>query len=88
MSNHAKTLNDFTLPQMNLICTSCPRRGRYDLQRLKKRFGENAPIHDVIEAIVGECREKMHGRCGAGCDDLVWMFSPIPFSDAWAKRET
>lgn len=78
MSETPKTLSDFTLPKMKLICTQCDRRGRYDLERLKIRFGQDALIADVIQSLVGQCAERRRGRCRAGCDDLIWMFSDVP----------
>ncbi len=78
MSETQKTLSDFTLPKMKLICRECDRSGRYDLERLKARFGRDAAIGDVIESLVGYCVERRRGRCRAGCDDLIWMFSKVP----------
>ncbi|MGN7295389.1 hypothetical protein [Rhizobium sp. SAFR-030] len=85
MDKKQNTLAEFQLPTMKMICTRCERRGRYDVERLKQRFGAEAPIHQVIDAIA-DCPRKKLGRCGAGCDDLVWMFQPAPFGRHWPQE--
>ena len=83
MKEKLRTLTDFKLPRMELSCAQCGRRGRYDLERLKARFGSEATIFDTIQTLVGYCPEKAVGRCRAGCNDLVWMFRPLPGSPGY-----
>lgn len=85
MKETPKTLADFKLPKMELSCAQCGRRGRYNLERLKARFGAEATIFDTIQTLVGYCQENAVGRCRAGCDDLIWMFRPLPGTPGYAE---
>lgn len=67
-------LRDYPFVVVRFACRDCPRIGRYRLAVLAERFGAEAPMVDVLEAISSSCprtREKHPGRrCQAWLPDL------------------
>ncbi|WP_377299636.1 hypothetical protein [Rhizobium sp. SGZ-381] len=78
-----RTLSDFKLPQMQIVCSNCGRKGCYALSRLVARCGADMPIRAFIEHVSADCPQRKTGRCRAGCDDLVGMWVGAPFTDQW-----
>lgn len=72
-------LRDYPFVVVRFACRDCPRIGRYRLAVLAERFGADADMRDVLEAISASCarsRERHPGRrCEAYYPDLV---SPPP----------
>ncbi|APG88014.1 hypothetical protein SAMCCGM7_pC0816 (plasmid) [Sinorhizobium americanum CCGM7] len=93
MNPHArkpKTLADFTLPQMILICGQCGGRGRYNVAHLIEKHGGDMPIRDFIDVIGRSCdrwaNPTKHQSFGLGCDALIYMFMPKPAADGYAEK--
>lgn len=91
MPEKPKTLAEFKLPQMVLKCSQCGRKGRYNVARLIARLGPETTIRDFIAMIGRTCpryeASTNYGRCSIGCDDLVYMFTAAPATDAFAKKQ-
>ncbi|WP_164835300.1 hypothetical protein [Sinorhizobium meliloti] len=85
-----KTLADFTLPHMVLNCSACGRKGRYNVARLIEKHGADMPIRDFIDLIGQTCprwvRPSKWESCGLGCNDLIYMFSPLPGKDGYSDE--
>ena len=68
-------LRDYPFVVVRFACRDCPRIGRYRLAVLAERFGADAPLPDVLEAISAACprtRERYPGkRCQAHLPDLT-----------------
>jgi len=68
-------LRDYPYVVVRFACRDCPRIGRYRLAVLAEKFGADAAIADVLEAISAACprtREKHpNRRCQAYLPDLV-----------------
>jgi hypothetical protein len=57
-------LRDYPYVVVRFACRDCPRVGRYRLAVLAERFGAEASMIDVLEAIAGGClrnKEKHPG---------------------------
>lgn len=91
MPDRPKTLAEFTKPHMILNCVQCGRKGRYNVARLIEKHGPEMPIKDFIGHIGQSCqrwvRPAKWETCGLGCDDLVYMFSPAPATDEFARAQ-
>jgi hypothetical protein len=56
---------------VRLACRQCTRIGRYRLAVLAERFGADAELLNVLEAISGSCSEHRRGLvCGAYLPDV------------------
>ncbi|AUX76430.1 hypothetical protein [Sinorhizobium fredii] len=90
MPERLRTLAEFTLPQMVLTCSQCGRKGRYNVARLIEKHGADMPIRDFINLIGQSCERRTqlreHQRCGLGCDDLIYMFTPRPAAEGYADQ--
>ena len=68
-------LRDYPFVVVRIACRDCPRIGRYRLAVLAERFGAEADLWDVLEAIAAACprsRERHPGRrCEAYYPDLA-----------------
>ncbi|MGA2494813.1 MAG: hypothetical protein ABSF67_18045 [Roseiarcus sp.] len=68
-------LRDYPFVVVRFACRDCPRIGRYRLAALAERFGADALMSDVLEAISAACprtHERHPGRrCQAYLPDLV-----------------
>jgi hypothetical protein len=68
-------LRDYPYVVVRFACRDCPRLGRYRLAVLAERFGADALMVDVLEAISASClrtKERHPGRrCQAYLLDLV-----------------
>ncbi len=68
-------LRDYPYVVVRFACRDCPRIGRYRLPVLAERFGAEAFLVDVLEAISAAClrtKEKHPGRrCQAYLPDLA-----------------
>jgi len=68
-------LRDYPYVVVRFACRDCPRVGRYRLAVLAERFGAEALLIDVLEAISAPClRSKErhpNRRCQAYLPDLV-----------------
>ena len=68
-------LRDYPYVVVRFACRDCPRIGRYRLAVLAERFGADALVVDVLQAISAAClrnKERHPGRrCQAYLPDLV-----------------
>lgn len=60
-------LSTFPSVEVRIVCEACGRARRYRLARLAYRFGPEAEMTAVMEAIVVGCRQRTpaSGGCGA-----------------------
>lgn len=67
-------IRDYPYVVVRIACGDCPRMGRYRLAVLAERFGADAALRDVLEAISASCprhRERHPARrCEAFYPDL------------------
>src|SRR5690348_6665580 len=53
---------------VRLGCRACPRLGRYRLATLAERFGANASLADVLQALSASCpRQQRPSHSGPDC---------------------
>jgi hypothetical protein len=52
-------LRDYPFIVVRFACRECPRAGRYRLAALAERFGADADMRDVLEAISSSCRARI-----------------------------
>ena len=75
MSPSSLRLRDYPYVVVRFACRDCPRIGRYRLAVLAERFGAEAVMANVLEAVSVGClrdREKHpRRRCHAYLPDLV-----------------
>ena len=68
-------LRDYPYVVVRFACRDCPRIGQYRLAVLAEKFGAEAAMADVLEAIAASClrnRERHpNRRCQAYLPDLV-----------------
>ncbi len=68
-------LRDYRYVVVRFACRDCPRIGRYRLVVLAERFGADASMVDVLEAISAGClrtkERHPNRRCQAYLPDLV-----------------
>ena len=68
-------LRDYPYVVVRFACRDCPRIGKYRLAVLAERFGVDALVVDVLQAISAVClrnKERHPGRrCQAYLPDLV-----------------
>ncbi|GJD96261.1 hypothetical protein [Methylobacterium iners] len=66
-------LCDLRSRKLVITCSVCKRRGEYNMDRLRRRFGEHADIMNVYLALTQTCRwQREPGRrtpnvYGIGC---------------------
>lgn len=60
-------LRDYPYIIVRFACRECPRVGRYRLAVLAERFGADAELRDVLEAISGSCGARVDPRRGLKC---------------------
>jgi hypothetical protein len=73
-SHGGMRLKDYPLIVVRLACRECPRIGRYRVAVLAERFGANADMEDVLEAMSASCgapvKQQARLRCGVYFPDL------------------
>jgi hypothetical protein len=84
-------LRDYPFVVVRFACRDCPRIGRYRLAVLAERFGADALVPEVLEAISAACvrmRERHPGRrCQAYLPDLTEPGPPdLPVAAGWRLR--
>lgn len=74
------TLGIFKLPQIEIICAECDRRGRYSLARAIEEHGPDMTLNQFMRLKANCPRDGNTQRpCRIGCPDLAYMFSEAPF---------
>ncbi len=72
----ATTFSDLIgkLDMLYVHCEKCGRAGRYKLQRLIEKRGEDAKLIEWLGEITADCPKKQahnwNDQCGARCPDL------------------
>ncbi len=70
-----RRLRDYPYVIVRFACRDCPRIGRYRLAVLAERFGAEADLRDVLEAIASACPRGAQShplrRCEAYYPDLA-----------------
>src|SRR3954447_14319170 len=69
-------LRDYPFVVVRFACRECPRIGRYRLAVLAERFGADADLATVLEAISASCPRQRESHPGRGCrayyPDRLW----------------
>jgi hypothetical protein len=60
-------LLDYPYIMVRFACRECPRAGRYRLAALAERFGADADMRDVLEAVSSSCRARIERHRGLTC---------------------
>src|SRR3954468_21728291 len=60
-------LRDYPFVVVRFACRGCPRIGRYRLVALAERFGADADLATVLEAISAACPRQRETPPGRGC---------------------
>src|SRR3954452_11425553 len=60
-------LRDYPFVVVRFACRDCPRMGRYRLAILVERFGADADLETVLEAISASCPRQLESHPGRGC---------------------
>ena len=60
-------LRDYPFIVVRFACRECPRIGRYRLAVLAERFGADADLATVLEAISASCPRQRESHPGRGC---------------------
>ena len=60
-------LRDYPFVVVRFACRDCPRMGRYRLAVLAERFGADAELATVLEAISASCPRQLGSHPGGQC---------------------
>jgi hypothetical protein len=60
-------LRDYPYIVVRFACRDCPRAGRYRLAALAERFGADADLRNVLEAVSSTCRAPVERHRGLTC---------------------
>jgi len=65
----AQILSDIRVPVLTLVCEPCGLRDRHDVERLKRQYGWDAKLTDLLPALVADCPKRrsvsVYDRCRA-----------------------
>jgi len=76
------TLGLFKLPVIEVDCSECGRRGRYNRDRAIERHGADMTVNQFMRLVANCPRDGDVKRpCRIGCADLAYMFQGAPFTD-------
>ncbi len=82
MSGGSITLGDVAVhtPVLVVACTRCDRTGRYNLETLIARHGEDFGIPDLLRRLSKDCPKRksitVYDLCGVHCPELPGFFLP------------
>jgi hypothetical protein len=48
-------VSEVRVPVLSVVCESCWRRERYDVERLMRQYGSDAKLTDLLPALVADC---------------------------------
>jgi hypothetical protein len=67
-------------PVLVVACTRCDRTGRYNLETLIARHGEDFGIPDLLRRLSKDCPKRksvtVYDLCGVHCPELPGFFLP------------
>lgn len=76
------TLENFELEWIEMVCSDCGRRGRYNRDRARAEHGLQMTLNQFMRMKANCTRDTDPLRpCGVGCPDLAYMYQSAPFSD-------
>jgi hypothetical protein len=65
----ANTLSDIRVSVLTVVCEPCGRRERHDVESLKRQYGWDAKLPDLLAALTADCPKRgsvsIHDRCKA-----------------------
>ena len=78
------TLADFPFERIYVECSTCGRRGFYNVEKLKEEHGPGARLFDLRRVIAATC-PAMQGpngddKCKVGYPELIGVHSGSPFT--------
>lgn len=77
----APTLGMFKLPMIELDCSECGRRGRYNRDRAIEMHGAGMTVNQFMRLKANCPRDGNHkAPCRVGCSALLYMFQGAPFA--------
>jgi hypothetical protein len=66
MRDHAHTLSDFLVPTLSIECEPCGRRGRYNVAKLIKKYGD-MKLSELRHVLAADCPRanaaRIYDRC-------------------------
>ena len=69
MPRDAIFLSDMRVPVLTVVCEACGRRERYDAESLKRQYGGDAKLTDLLATLVADCPKRravsVYDRCKA-----------------------
>ena len=74
-------LREYPYIVVRFACRECPRIGRYRLAVLAERFGADADLATVLEAISASCPRQLESHPGRGCRAYYPDLPPTQPSD-------
>lgn len=81
------TLGLFKLPVIEIDCSECGRRGRYNRDRAIERHGPGMTLNAFMRLVASCPRDGDEKRpCRIGCPDLAYMFQGVPFTDKFTAE--
>lgn len=77
----APTLGMFKLAEIEIDCSECGRRGRYNRDRAIERHGADMTMNKFMRLMANCPRDGNERRpCRVGCSALLYMFQGAPFT--------
>lgn len=64
-------LSNFPWVVVRIGCRACRRRGSYRLARLAAKYGPDAPLNHVLEALTVDCAVRHDRRSGRRDDEGI-----------------
>jgi hypothetical protein len=65
----AQTVSEARVAVLSVVCEPCGPGGRYDVERLTRRYGWDAKFTDLVPALVVDCPKRgsvsVYDRCKA-----------------------
>jgi hypothetical protein len=62
------------LRMLRVVCGKCGRAGRYSVERLINRHGDDGKVVDLLADLAAECPRRngnsFNDRCNAHCPDI------------------
>ena len=84
VTDPAPTLGMFKLPVIEIDCSECGRRGRYNRDRAIERHGPDMTMNAFMRLMANCPRDGDEKRpCRVGCSDLLYMFQGAPFTEKY-----
>jgi hypothetical protein len=66
-SDGATLLSDLHVPVLTVVCESCGRRERYEVERLTRQYGWDAKLTNLLPVLVADCPKRGSVSVCNGC---------------------